>query len=418
MEMALVCWGTTGDVAPMLALSRRLLDRGHRVPIWAGRRHIDAARATGPEVHELGPAVDPDDYLALIDEMVGARNRIESLRLMMDRGLVRYALPRYRELLDTVEGFDAVVCHASDVAAQEAAIRHGLPWASVIYSPNFIPSAARPPLLPFSLGRWGNLALWAAVRRVLARRVDPMLDELVEALGGERRPSMTLEGLYSPHLSLVAASPALAGGGAPAPHLMTGLWRSPEAPFEPDPELARFVSGGEPPIVFTFGSMGGTRAAQTADLLVEAAARAGRRAVLPGGMGRASRDAPRTGRAPGRRHPPRLAVPARGVRRSPRRRGDKRLGLPRRGALGRGAPYRRPALLGAAAVPPGRGAAALLAGPRSPQCGSRCGSAPSLRRIGSGRAPGPPGPRPRPRTRGARTGSNRAVAAIEGLPGR
>ena len=285
MEMALVCWGTTGDVAPMLALSRRLLDRGHRVPIWAGRRHIDAARATGPEVHELGPAVDPDDYLALIDEMVGARNRIESLRLMMDRGLVRYALPRYRELLDTVEGFDAVVCHASDVAAQEAAIRHGLPWASVIYSPNFIPSAARPPLLPFSLGRWGNLALWAAVRRVLARRVDPMLDELVEALGGERRPSMTLEGLYSPHLSLVAASPALAGGGAPAPHLMTGLWRSPEAPFEPDPELARFVSGGEPPIVFTFGSMGGTRAAQTADLLVEAAARAGRRAVLQAGWG-------------------------------------------------------------------------------------------------------------------------------------
>lgn len=285
MEIALVCWGTTGDVAPMLALSRRLLDRGHRVPIFAGRRHFDAARATGPEVHELAPAVDPDDYLPLIDEMVGARNRIESLRLMMDRGLVRHALPRYRELLDMVEGFDAVVCHASDVAAQEAAIRHGLPWASVIYSPNFIPSAARPPLLPFSLGRWGNLALWAAVRRVLARRVDPMLDELVEALGGERRPSMTLEGLYSPHSSLVAASPALAGGGAPAPHLMTGLWRSPEAPFEPDPELARFVSGGEPPIVFTFGSMGGTRAAQTADLLVEAAARAGRRAVLQAGWG-------------------------------------------------------------------------------------------------------------------------------------
>ena len=269
----------------MLALSRRLLGRDHRVLICVGKRHLDAAHVTGPEVHEVGSAIDSDSCQAVVEEMVGARNRIESIRLLFDRWVVRHAQPRYRELLDTVEGFDAVVCHAMDLPAQEAAIRHGLPWASVIYSPSFLRSAAPHPILPFSLGRWGNLALWAAVRRALARRVDPMLDDVVAALGGERRPSMTLGGLHSPHLSLVAVSPALAGGGVSAPHVVTGLWRSPEAPFEPDPELARFVSGGEAPIVFTFGSMGGTRAAQTADILMEAAVRAGRRAVLQAGWG-------------------------------------------------------------------------------------------------------------------------------------
>ena len=95
MKIALICRGSTGDVAPTLALCRRLLGRDHRVRICAARRHLDAARAMGPEVRAIDPAFDPDEYRAVNDEMVWAGNRIESLRLMFERVVVPHLLDQH-----------------------------------------------------------------------------------------------------------------------------------------------------------------------------------------------------------------------------------------------------------------------------------------------------------------------------------
>ena len=77
--------------------------------------------------------------------------------------------------------------------------------------------------------------------------------------------------MYSPHLNLIAASPTLCPpADFPPNHKFTGVWHLASANYTPPPELVNFLGEGPPPVIITFGSMGGSNGRETTAILIDA----------------------------------------------------------------------------------------------------------------------------------------------------
>ena len=97
---------------------------------------------------------------------------------------------------------------------------------------------------------------------------------------------MALEGMYSPHLNLIAASPTLCPpADFPPNHKFTGVWHLASPAYVPPPELVAFLEEGPPPIIITFGSMGGSNGRETTEILIEAIRKVKQRAIIQAGWG-------------------------------------------------------------------------------------------------------------------------------------
>ena len=68
--------------------------------------------------------------------------------------------------------------------------------------------------------------------------------------------------------------------------IVTGYWMAaPDDAWEPPSDLARFLEGGDPPVYIGFGSMSSRHPEQTAELVLGALARTGRRGIVLSGWG-------------------------------------------------------------------------------------------------------------------------------------
>ena len=95
-----------------------------------------------------------------------------------------------------------------------------------------------------------------------------------------------LEGMYSPYLNLIAASPVLCPpADFPPNHKFTGVWHLAASSYVPPPELVAFLEEGPPPVIITFGSMGGSNGRETTEILIEAVRRTNQRAIIQAGWG-------------------------------------------------------------------------------------------------------------------------------------
>jgi UDP:flavonoid glycosyltransferase YjiC (YdhE family) len=137
------------------------------------------------------------------------------------------------------------------------------------------------------LGSWLNRWVWKALDQRLQQKVDPVLNEMVVSLGGEPRRSFTLQSGYSPRLHLVAASPTLVPRQPDLPERIqiVGAWAPPKDPSRrgPSAQLVEFLGSGPPPVVATFGSMGGNRGERWRDIFRQAILETGQRAVIQAG---------------------------------------------------------------------------------------------------------------------------------------
>ena len=87
--------------------------------------------------------------------------------------------------------------------------------------------------------------------------IDALFNQFIASVGGEPRQTVALEGMYSPHLNLIAASPTLCPpAGFPPYHKFTGVWHLASPAYVPPPELVAFLEEGPPPIIITFGVYG------------------------------------------------------------------------------------------------------------------------------------------------------------------
>ena len=286
MKIVVVGWGSTGDVYPVLALSERLLQRGHRVRVCAPELYRDKILEIGAEFYEIGVIFDLSEFHTAMDAIIPKRDPTAMLRLIVEEGIVRRGWQWYTDCLSAMKGFDRVLCHSVDIPAQEAAIRTGIPWLTVTYCPGFIKSLD---FAPHPFPNWGhafNAIVWKLAQFRLASRIDVLFNRFIASVGGEPRDSVALDGMYSPYLNLIAASPTLCPpSDFSSNHRFTGVWHLASPSYTPPTALVNFLAAGPPPVIISFGSMGGSNGRETTEILVDAIQRIKQRAIIQAGWG-------------------------------------------------------------------------------------------------------------------------------------
>lgn len=286
MKIVVVGWGTTGDVYPVLAVVERLLEKGHQVRVCALSLYKDKVLEIGAEFYEIGVEFDLGDFHAALDAVVLKRDPLAMMRLIVEEGIVRRGEKWYQSCLTAMKEADLVICHSVDIPAQEAAIRNGIPWLTVTYCPAIIKCLD---FAPYPFPNWGrafNAVVWKVAQLRLGSSIDALFNQFIVSVGGKPRTSVMLEGMYSPYLNFIAASPSLCPpADFPPNHKFTGVWHLASPSYVPPSELVAFLEEGPPPIIITFGSMGGSNGRETTEILIEAVERTNQRAVIQAGWG-------------------------------------------------------------------------------------------------------------------------------------
>lgn len=278
MRIALATVGTTGDVRPFAALSRRLVARGHDVTLISWPVHRAALAVPGVRVETAGPHADPS-RIASVAADAASRGPMEQVAVLRDFHLAD-GEAHYRRLVELLPGHDLVLLHSIHALAHAAAMDTGVRWATAVFDPVLLPTSTAPPPGMPNLGPLNRL-LWRMLGGALARAGGP-LDDVLERAGSAQR-GLPLFRARSPRLHLVACSPALmeVPTDLPAGTHVTGAWRETDGPSRLPPALEAFLADGPAPVVVTFGSMRGDTGDATSHAVREILD-AGRRVVLQG----------------------------------------------------------------------------------------------------------------------------------------
>jgi UDP:flavonoid glycosyltransferase YjiC (YdhE family) len=291
----LVTFGSAGDLNPFIALALELKARGHQPVIATSPSNEEKVKSLELEFRPVRPdQPDVETEPEIIRRLVDCHKGSECLI----REVVMPAL--WQSFVDTViatAGMEFLVSHPMTFAVPPVAEKFGVPWVSSMLAPMCFFSAHDPPVpadfpdVPAALKSRPvdpeiSRSILSAAKLQHREWAEP-LQQLREML---RLPRLEdpLWGAHSPELVLALFSSVLAPKQPDWPQqtVVTGfpfLDHVPSATL--DVELERFLSGGEPPIIFRCdciidddGDFGRESAI--------AANRIGRRAVLVVGSGR------------------------------------------------------------------------------------------------------------------------------------
>lgn len=297
-RVLLVCWGSRGDVAPLIGLGRGLLSRGEQVSVLAARDFADLVASAG-----LGFVPFEIDLRATADSAAG-RSWLGGHRTLLGEGramqrvLDRFAAPLVDGLWERTEHADLLV---SGVLTADAC----LSLAQARGQDHAVAMMA--PLLPSRHGPSSASAVLAGsdspVNLVVGRALMASSYRLLQVPGAEirRRLGQPRTGARW-FMRQLARTPTLLGASRyvvpPAPDqpqvTVTGYWSPWENPETADgaaeqtmarleTDLDRATRRGRPVVYLGFGSMTTADSAGTARLLVQAARLAGVHAVVHSG---------------------------------------------------------------------------------------------------------------------------------------
>lgn len=264
MRVALISWGTEGDIRPFFSLARALKQRGHEVS-------LDYVSVEGRTFEALARVCDVDAK-PLAGEYF--RENRELIRKLSAESL-KYATPPkqfeliMRDLMDPVaeallarsmeraEESDVMVAHTLAHPTATAAEKVGRPLALIALQPVFR-SKHYPPAGASDAGRFFNPLLWKIADWVMRGVLDPRIAKQRAALGLAPR-RFDASHVSPTRRALLAVSPTLFARPDDWAEgiVSTGFLPVPETgeAWAPSPELGAFLDAGAAPIFASFGSM-------------------------------------------------------------------------------------------------------------------------------------------------------------------
>ena len=280
MRILLAAFGTRGDVQPMVALGTRLRADGHEVVVGASAGFADWVRGHGLEFRAVGLDIEAwiRDHGGMIDN--SARFLSSSVRYLREDAELAFD-----QTLAAARGADLIVSGVHAAAPSVAEVL-GLPYRTLLFCPQLIPSRFHPPPgAPwFSLPHACNRLLWRAARCGFEFTLK---DTINRRRSGWGLPGIRdLSGYLVHDCAIVASDGALAGlpPDAPSAIVQTGSLAL-DADGTLDPGLERFLGDGEPPVYVGFGSMPNGDPRRTTRRIVEALESCHRRGVIVSGWG-------------------------------------------------------------------------------------------------------------------------------------
>jgi UDP:flavonoid glycosyltransferase YjiC (YdhE family) len=263
MRFLLTSWGSHGDLHPFLALGRELRARGHGVTL-VGHPDWDAnTQRAGVRFVSTGEP-SREDFIARHPEVLSMKwGGLVSLHTLVHKAIAPGLEHVLAALLAEAPSHDVLVAHHFSLTAPLAAELTGLPFATVSLAPGVVPSAYASPAGHFTRtrtdapGRAWNRFVWWSGGLVSRAMVDPVVNRLRQRHGLKpardvifRAHSRTLNlQLYSAHFA------------PPAPDWSAEKRQAGFCFFDPpderqlDPSLEDFLRAGEPPVLFTLGSV-------------------------------------------------------------------------------------------------------------------------------------------------------------------
>ncbi len=291
MRVLLTTVGSSGDINPFIALSRRLKERGHD-PVLAVNPHFrPTVERAGIEFREYGDDISPRQFA---EEHPEAFGRFLGPVVLFRRFFLPRVGEMYEGLVELVEDTQPVllVGHQISFGLPWVAERFGLPWATCPLAPATVPSVADPNRMPVGadlhrMPMWyRRFAVWA-MRASVSVMFDAGFNKTRRRYGIPKRRHTLFGEMLSGDALLGLWSPAWRGPAADDPENLTicGFpWfdRHDDEEHEDglEPALREFLEDGEAPLVFAFGSVLSHMNHDAFEEAVHACERLGARGVL------------------------------------------------------------------------------------------------------------------------------------------
>jgi sterol 3beta-glucosyltransferase len=303
VRVTLMVVGSTGDVRPMVALGVGLRDAGHEVRLATHAHFQGLIEGQGLEFWPIaGNPIGELSTEAGRGWLASGANPIAFGRLLGDMAR-DLAAGITRDCLAACTGCDAIVGSLLGTAlAWQVGEKLGIPFVPAYLQPrtptSYYPDLFFPELFPATDGyaarpgaaqRLYHRISYRAVRWVIWRSLRESVNIGRDLLGLSRlsRGDQFGGALDAPHVlygysPLVAPAPPDWGADA----AVTGYWIVDDATgWTPPPALVDFLDRGEPPVYIGFGSMIHSTPGDTADMVLSALGRLGRRGVVSAGWG-------------------------------------------------------------------------------------------------------------------------------------
>ena len=266
MKIGLQAWGSEGDIQPFTALAAGLVQAGHDVTLLVtdniGRDYNGLAQRCGYKlvvVKNPDIVTTPEQVESIWRKIIEIGNPIQQAEMVLRYGFDPEMEIMFSAAKNLCANSDVVVGHFFVFPLRVAAEMADIPMATVNIVHNCIPSShICPPGLP-DLGRWSYPLGWKLVRMMLNRIFLPRVNALRKREGLPNDSDVMTQTWASERLNLIAVSPNICS--APKDwsnnNFVCGFLNPPAglSPEELPEGLVDFLSAGESPVYFTFGSM-------------------------------------------------------------------------------------------------------------------------------------------------------------------
>lgn len=286
MRVLLSSIGSRGDVQPIIALAAQLQERGHVAKLCVAPNFKEWVEPFGVQCVPIGP-----DLKALTGgtapKKIAKPPSEDQLRQLAAHS-VRSQFP---VLTEAAQRCDLIVAAgALQLATRSVAEWLEIPYVFAAYCPAVLPSSSHPPA---KMGAHFSQTLSAEENRALWIEEEGRWNSLFGTVLNEERAKLGLAPVEGVQRHIFTEHPWLAADPALAPSkpttelqiVQTGAWLLPDARALPAP-VEEFLSNGEPPVYFGFGSMRVSEGSSHA--LIGAARALGMRALISRGWGELS----------------------------------------------------------------------------------------------------------------------------------
>ena len=291
MRIAIIALGSRGDVQPYIALGKGLQSAGHAVRLIT---HENYERLVNSHGLEFWPVRGNVQEFAESPEMRALLEKGNFITLMNHAAKTAHEtiLAWAKDGLPAVQGMNGIVAGLGAVFLGLAlAEKLDIPLIQAYYVP-FTPTGEfSGALLPPGISRLGGTA--NRLSHHLTRQVLWQQGRSADTAARRQILHLPTAPFFGPFKADAMKNPILYGFSPsviakPADWQsnihVTGYWfLEDETGWQPSPALEEFLQRGTPPIYIGFGSMSSRKPAETADLILNALAETGQRAVLLSG---------------------------------------------------------------------------------------------------------------------------------------
>jgi sterol 3beta-glucosyltransferase len=292
MRILAIALGSQGDVQPYVALAKGLQADGHSVRMMTHTNYERLVTAHGLEFYpvkgNIQEIVESPEMRALLE-----KGNFLAINAHTSKLAQAAAIDWVQAGLIASQDVDLIVAGVGGLnVAVALAEKLQMPFLPAFLFP-FTPTRAFPGILfPQSLGKLGGAFNWLS--HLLLQQLMWQGFRKADRLARLEVLNIPATSFWGPYKSAVMHRYPTIYGFSPSVipkpvdwhnTEIVGDWFLDASDWTPPADLVEFLQSGAPPVYIGFGSMGSRNPEETADLVLQAVARTGQRAILQAGWG-------------------------------------------------------------------------------------------------------------------------------------